>query len=66
MLTVPMVSQHLKCSPQTVYALIRDGRLPASRRLANPRGAWQVAPEALQEFVDAERRPAGELPVAVA
>lgn len=55
MLTVPMVSERLKCSPQTVYSLIRTGRLPATRRLANPRGAWLVKPEALEQFTEAEQ-----------
>lgn len=56
MLTVQQVSEQLDCSPQTVYALIREGRLPASRRLANPRGAWRVKPEALAAFTEGEYR----------
>jgi excisionase family DNA binding protein len=58
MLTVPMVSERLKCSPQTVYTLIRTGRLPATRRLANPRGAWLVKPEALEQFEAEQLEPA--------
>lgn len=50
MLTVREVSVRLKCSPQTVYSLIKDGRLSAVRRLGNPRGAWLVKPQALEAF----------------
>lgn len=53
MLTVREVSARLECSTQTVYQLIRDGRLAAARRLGNPRGAWLVKPEALEAFTEA-------------
>jgi excisionase family DNA binding protein len=46
MLTVRDAAQRLGCSPQTVRNLIHAGRLPATRRLGTPRGAWQIAEHA--------------------
>jgi excisionase family DNA binding protein len=59
MLTVHETAQQLDCSPQTVRNLIRAGRLPASRRLGTPRGAWQITETDLAEFNEAatERSP---------
>ena len=54
MLTVPEVAERLECSPGTVYTLIREGRLAAIRRLGNPRGAWLVKPDALEQFAQAQ------------
>lgn len=52
MLTVRDVAQRLGCSPQTVRNLIHAGRLPATRRLGTPRGAWQIAELAVAEFAE--------------
>lgn len=61
MLTVRAVAQHLSCSTQTVRNLIRTGRLPASRRLGTPGGAWQITEDDLDEFTGAaaDGQPAG-------
>ena len=46
--TIPEVAKILRCSPQTVHALIHDHRLPA---IIIGKNRYRIAHEVLQEFL---------------
>ena len=53
LMTVQDVAERLKLSESTVYALMRDGRIPAVKIGSQ----WRVEPNRLQQWLDSKNQP---------
>ena len=53
LMTVQDVATRLKLSESTVYALMRDGKIPAVKIGSQ----WRVEPYRLQQWLDAKNQP---------